>query len=67
METTTNRSISATKLFETLSVGGRVEDSRSINYLRREQAVFKRIFPDRHIVVMQSKFKEGVTIIMRAE
>lgn len=55
------------KLFESLKIGGRSEDTRHINHIRREQAVFKKVHPDRHVLVMKSKFKEGVTIIMRAE
>lgn len=67
MKKNSSDDLSAIKLFESLDVGGRKEDSRTINYLRREQAVFKKIFPDRHIVVMKSKFKEDINIIMRAE
>jgi len=67
MQKNINSNLSATKLFESLDIGSRIEDTRTINYLRREQAVFKRIFPERHIVVMKSKFKDGISIIMRAE
>ncbi len=59
--------LSVTKLMESLNVGDRAEDCRTINYLRKEQALFKRVYPDRHIVVMKSKFRSDVNIIMRAE
>jgi len=59
--------LSVFKLLEGLKIGGRLEDTRHINHIRREQAVFKKVHPDRHVAVMRSKFKEGVTIIMRAE
>lgn len=60
-------SLSATKLFESLPIGGRSEDTRNYDYLNRERSIFHRVNPDRRIVLSKSKFKEGVTIIMRAE
>lgn len=61
------RPISATKLFEGLTLGGREEDSRNYDYLNRERAVFHKLNPTKRIILSKSKFKEGVTIIMRAE
>lgn len=67
MKKNTNYGLSAPKLLESLNIGDRIEDKRSINHLQKEQAVFKKIYPYRHIVVMKSKFKNDVNIIMRAE
>lgn len=67
MSTTKNCSETATQIFKNLEIGGRVESSKSIGYLRRQQAAFNMYHPERHIVVMKSKLRDGVTIIMRAE
>lgn len=58
---------SATKLLESLDVGGRVESKKAYSYLNTQRTIFQKMNPDRRIVLSKSKFKEGVTIIMRAE
>lgn len=60
-------SVSATKLLESLDVGGRIESHKAYSYLNTQRTIFQKLNPDRRIVLSKSKFKEGVTIIMRAE
>lgn len=67
MTTKLENKLSATKLFENLPIGGREEDNRNYDYLNRERATFHKLNPDRRIILSKSKFKKGVTIIMRAE
>ncbi|SEG75356.1 hypothetical protein [Sphingobacterium lactis] len=59
--------LSATKILESLDVGGRVESDKAYSYLNTQRTIFQKLNPDRRIVLSKSKFKEGVTIIMRAE
>lgn len=60
-------SVSATKLLESLDIGGRIESDKSYTYLNQQRTIFHKLNPGRRIVIVQSKFKTGVTIIMRAE
>ncbi len=57
----------APKLLDSLEVGDRVESTRAHSYLNFQRNVFHRLNPDKRIVILKSKFKEGVNIIMRAE
>lgn len=67
MQTQEKDNLSATRLLESLDVGDRVESTRAYSYLNFQRSVFHRINPDRRVILMKSKFKKGVTIIMRAE
>jgi len=44
-----------------------VESNKAYSYLNTQRTIFQKLNPDKRIVLSKSKFKEGVTIIMRAE
>lgn len=67
MQTNNQADLPASKLLESLNVGDRVETTRAYSYMNFQRGIFHKLNPDKRIVVMQSKFKDGVTIIMRAE
>lgn len=54
-------------VFDNMKLGDRIEDNRSHDYLNRERSYFHKRYLDRRIVIVKSKFKKGVNIIMRAE
>lgn len=67
MNSTETQSSSVFELMESLEVGGSIHDHRATAYVRRKQSEFNKAYPDRHVSVMQSKTKEGKTIILRVE
>lgn len=67
MTITQNCKLSATKLLESLDVGGRQEDTRSYDYLNKARGLFHKLNPEKRIAIFESKFKEGVNIIIRVE